>query len=284
MAAPLNSLLQTEIKIKVVDIGANLIDGRPAYYPLLQQGHAHVVGFEPEPDACAELDLKKGPNETYLPYAAGDGKAHTLHFCAAPGMTSLFKPNFKILDLLHGFSDWAQVIKTEEVMTRRLDDVPEVFGFDLLKIDIQGAELMVMQNAVTSLQSALCIQTEVEFMPLYIDQPLFSDVDQFLRQHGFVLHRFDQLISRTLKPLIVNNSIFAGLSQLFWTDAIYIRDFTRLELLTSDQLLRLALILNDCYGSLDLVHLLLSEYDKRTKSGYGKIYQEKGLKPALATG
>ena len=283
MPTSLNSILGTDIKIKVVDIGASPIDGKPSYAPLLQTGCAHVVGFEANPEALALLNLKKGPHETYLPAAVGDGKAHTIHFCAASGLTSLLKPNLKLLDLLHGFPEWARIIKTEEVMTRRLDDVPEAAGFDLLKIDIQGAELMVMQNAVASLKNALFIQTEVEFLPLYVDQPLFSDVDLFLRQHGFILHRYDQQISRVIKPLLVNNDIYAGLSQLLWADALYVRDFTRLELLTNEQLLRLALILNDCYNSIDLVLHFLCEYDKRTQGNYSQLYQEKGMKMEAAS-
>jgi FkbM family methyltransferase len=283
MAASLNAILGTDIKVKIVDIGANPVDGTPPYAPLLRAGFAQVVGFEPAPKALAELNQKKGPNETYLPYAVGDGKTHTLNFCSASGMTSLLKPNPKVLDLLHGFPEWAKVVGTEEVLTHRLDDIPEAAGFDLLKIDIQGAELMVMQNGVTNLRNALFVQTEVEFVPMYIDQPLFSDVDVFMRQQGFVLHRFDQLVSRVIKPLIVNNDVFAGLSQLFWTDAFYIRDFTRLELLTTDQLLRLALILHDCYTSVDMVLHLLVEYDKRTGGNYAQTYQHKGLQVKVAT-
>ena len=55
MPVSLNSLLKTETKIKVVDIGANPIDGTPPYVSLLQSGHAEVVGFEPEPGALAKL-------------------------------------------------------------------------------------------------------------------------------------------------------------------------------------------------------------------------------------
>lgn len=278
MGAPLNSILETKIQIKVVDVGANPIDGDPPYRLLLQRGDASVVGFEPAPDALAELNRKKGPHETYLPHAVGDGKTHTLHFCSSPGMTSLFKPNPAVLDLLHGFSEWARVVGTEEVVTRRLDDVPEVAGFDFLKIDVQGAELMVMQNAIAGLKHAVCVQTEVEFAQLYIGQPLFSDVDQFLRQQGFMLHRFAQVTSRVVKPLSVNNDPFAGLSQLFWADAIFIRDFTQLDRMTTHQILRLAILLHDCYDSYDVVLHLLGEYDKRTQSRFAQLYQERGLK------
>lgn len=54
---------------------------------------------------------------------------------------------------------------TREVETVRLDDVPETASVDLLKIDIQGGELMVFQNAERRLADALVIQTEVEFLP-----------------------------------------------------------------------------------------------------------------------
>lgn len=277
MPASLNSILGTGIKIKVVDIGANPIDGAPAYQPLLQNGHAEVVGFEPAPAALAELNLKKGPHETYLPLAVGDGKRHTLHFCASSGMTSLFRPDMRLLNLLHGFPEWARVVNTEEIETHRLDDVPEVAGFDLLKIDVQGAELMVLENAAAGLRRALCVQTEVEFVPLYVGQPLFAEVDQFMRRHGFVLHRFSDIVSRVIRPLVVNNDPFAGLSQVLWTDAIYIRDFTRLDLLTPDELLRLAIILHDCYLSLDMVIHVLSEYDRRGGTRFSQVYQERGL-------
>jgi FkbM family methyltransferase len=277
MATSLNTILQTDIRIKVVDVGANPIDGKPPYATLLQDGHASVVGFEPQAAALAELNAKKGPNEIYLPAAVGDGKTHTLHLCASPGMTSLLRPNMKLLGLLHGFEEWARVMKTEEVATRRLDDIPEAAQFDMLKIDVQGAELMVMENAVEGLRNALFVQAEVEFVQLYEDQPLFSEVEQFLRGLGFVLHRFDRPISRVIKPLLLNNNIYSGLSQLLWTDALFVRDFTRLELLDAEQLLRLALILSDCYQSVDVVVHLLTEYDRRTGTEYSRVYQEKGL-------
>lgn len=268
----LHSLLDVSCRIKVVDVGANPIDGVAPYQPLLAAGHTHVIGFEPNLEALEELNQKKGPNETYLPNAVGDGRRHTLRHCEAPGMTSLLEPNARVLALFHGFSDWGRVVRTEEVDTVRLDDVPQTASLDYLKIDIQGAELMVFENAVERLAGALLIHTEVEFLPMYIGQPLFSDIDHYLRTRGFVLHRFHPLTSRTIKPLMVNNNPYEGLSQVFWADAIFVRDFTDLEPLSDDQVLRLAIILHDCYRSYDLALHLLIEFDRRTGNHYGKKY------------
>ncbi|WP_439814104.1 FkbM family methyltransferase [Zavarzinia sp. CC-PAN008] len=260
------------VRVKAVDIGANPIDGTPPYAGMLMAGDAEVVGFEPNPDALAVLKQKKGPFETYLPHAIGDGGRHTLHICQAPGMTSLLTPNPAVLNRFHGFPDWGKVLSTMEVDTRRLDDIPETAGVDLIKIDIQGGELMAFRNATDRLKTALVIHTEVEFLPLYIDQPLFSDVDLFLRAQGFAFHRFYPLVSRVIAPLVVNNDIYAGLSQTVWADAIFVRDFTRPDLFSDTQLLKAAAILHDCYQSLDLVLALLGEYDTRTGSRLGQDY------------
>lgn len=256
----------------MVDIGANPIGGDPPYIDLLRAGDADVVGFEPNLEALATLNTQKGPNETYLPHAIGDGARHTLHCCFASGMTSLLTPNPKVLNLFHGFPNWGRVIATEEVDTVKLDDIAETADVDLMKMDIQGAELMVMQHAEERLKHTLVIQTEVEFLQMYVDQPLFAEIDLFLRERGFVFHRFFPLVSRTLQPMLVDNNIYNGLSQLFWADAIFVRDISQLELLSEHQLLKSAAIMHDCYQSYDLVLHLLLEYDRRSGKQLAPTY------------
>ena len=267
-----SALTSIEVRIKVVDIGANPIDGSPPYAALLQAGKADVVGFEPNPEALAKLNHIKGPHETYLPCAVADGEQHTLHICQAPGMTSLLRPNQAVLNLFHGFPDWGRVLAVEEIDTVRLDDIAETDGVEFIKLDIQGGELMALQNAQERLRGALVVQTEVEFLPMYVEQPLFADVAGFLRQHGFMFHRFYPQSSRVIRPLLVNSDIYAGMSQLLWADAIFVRDLTRLDVLTANQLLGMATILHDCYRSVDVVLHLLVEHDRRNGTKLGAKY------------
>jgi FkbM family methyltransferase len=270
--ASFSSLINQTVRVKVVDVGANPIDAAPIYAELLRAGAADVVGFEPNRDALAALNGSKGVNETYLPYALGDGGRHTLHICAAAGMTSQLEPNPQVLNLFHGFPIWGQVVDTEEVDTVRMDDVAETAGVDLIKIDVQGAELMVLRNAVHRLGDALVIHTEVEFLQMYVGQPLFAEIDLYLREHGFVFHRFFPLTSRVIQPLLLENNVYAGLSQSLWADAVFVRDFTRLDLLSDDRLLTMAAILHECYQSIDLVHHLLFEHDRRVGGHFASTY------------
>src|SRR5215468_5606929 len=95
-APNLSTLLGLSCKIKVVDVGANPIGSPAPYASLLASGCVEIVGFDPNAEALAKLDRQKGPRETYLPYAVGDGRQHTLHVCWSKGMTSLLQPNPEI--------------------------------------------------------------------------------------------------------------------------------------------------------------------------------------------
>lgn len=249
--------------IRIVDVGANPIERPAPYRPLLDRGLARVVGFDPHPAAVRRLSELKGPWETYLPLAVGDGTERLLYVCAAEGMTSLFEPNPEILNLFYGFPEWGTVKDVQTVKTVRLDDVPEVGEVDYLKLDIQGSELLVLQNATRCLSSCLVIQLEVEFLPLYKGQPLFSEVEQFLRAHGFTIHKFWPLKSRPLKPLVVGDNIRANYGQIFWADAVFVRDLTRLDRLSSTQLKTLATIAEDVYASHDLALRVVTLLDER---------------------
>src|SRR5262249_42118987 len=62
--------------------------------------------------------------------------------------------------------------------------------------------------------------------------------------------------------------------QLLWADAIFVRDFTRLDTYGDESLLKAAVILDLVYGSYDLVALLLNEYDRRMQTGLRQRYLE----------
>lgn len=261
--------------IHIVDIGASPIEGDPVYQPVLDQGGYRLTGFEPNHHMFAELQKQIHPNMTFLPYAIGDGSEAVLNICAAPGMSSLLEPNMELLSLFHGFEEWSQVVERQPLSTHRLDDIGEVRDIDFLKLDVQGSELAILENAAEKLQSTLVIHVETLFVPFYKSQPLFGDIDLALRKAGFLLHRFGPMVSRVFKPLIVNQNIFGGLSQILWSDAVYVKDFTRFKNLSPDHLLKIARIVHDVYGSYDLAHLALSHIDPSGDSQRGTLYLQK---------
>jgi FkbM family methyltransferase len=265
-------------EVRIVDVGANPLGGRKAaYQPLLDKGLASLVGFEPDPAAFAKL--RPGPRETYIPQAVGDGATHTLRICAMSGMNSLFEPDLAMLDLLHRHGQWARVVRTLEVDTVRLDDVAAVGAMDYLKIDIQGGELMVFKHAQARLADCLVVHTEAMFVPMYQGQPLFADQELALRAHGLRVHTFREMTGHALKPFKVNGEDLAPLSQVFWTDVIFVKDLTRLDRLAPDQLLKSAVILHEVYRSIDVAHHFLRAHDARCGTALAPKYVELVTRP-----
>lgn len=242
-------------------------EGTPRYAPLLEAGAATVDAFEPDPRSLARLQAGAPAGYRYHGVFLGDGNSHDFHATRYPGCSSLFDPDPAIINAFMtigteaGSGNFSVVGKTP-VSTSRLDDVPGLAPPDLMKLDIQGAELMVLKNGVRTLAAAGVVEIEVEFLPLYRGQPLFGEVFSFMMEQGFVLHKLIDVAGRTLRPITGPNP-FRALSQILWADAIFVRSYFDLTGWTEDALTAAAIVLADVYRSFDLVFLLAAELDRR---------------------
>lgn len=260
----LAALLDDPMPVRIVDIGANPIDDQPQYATLLSTGLGRVVGFEPQHDALARLRQLAGPHETYLPYAVGDGAPHELRICASDGFSSLFEPDAAQLELLTDFPKLAQVVQREQVPTVRLDDITEIDGVDLLKMDVQGGELAVLDGGEMQLRDCVAVQTEVGFHRLYEGAPTFGDVDRKLRDLGLRPAAFVSVRTWPLAPTQWADPWESDARQLVEADVLYVRDLTSMPQWTPDQLKSLALIAHSSYRA---VGLALRCLDQLTRAG-----------------
>ncbi|NEP42738.1 MAG: FkbM family methyltransferase, partial [Okeania sp. SIO2H7] len=74
-------------------------------------------------------------------------------------------------------------VKTLDSLLQELDISPE--EFNLLSLDIQGAELLALQGATNLLKHIEAINTKVCYEELYEGGALIEEIDQFLRKKGF---------------------------------------------------------------------------------------------------
>lgn len=240
------ALDRVQERLRVVDVGAQALGYEAhVYAPLAAATQVEVVGFDPLEARMHERAAKDGTAVTLLPHALGDGRSHTLYVNNEDSTSSLLPLNSQYLahfEHLHTL----ETVQTLEVETRRLDDVLPAGRVAFLKLDVQGAELMVLQNGPRTLADTAVVHCEVEFSPLYEDQPLYADVEQELKRADFYL----------VDLLVPHRYSYSGATrtsdQLLWADAVFFKA-------TDDRSVRSvqALIAATVYGKLSLAEHLL---------------------------
>ena len=245
--------ISTLAPIVFIDIGARWGGQRPwNNFP----GDCLVYyGFDADAEECNRLNsANKNASVKYLPAALSDGEAVAdLHLTVEEGCSSLYEPNYKVLDRYFLKENW-RVKKKIKLQTTTLSNIFREHSIkpDFIKIDTQGAELNILRGAADFLDSALGLELEVEFQEMYVGQPLFSDVDSFVRGKGFEL--FD------LNRYWANNSALKkdalNRGQIVFGDAVYFRSrdsFYALEMSPEqrkEKLLKMVLIFS-LYGFFD---------------------------------
>lgn len=218
---------------RVVDVGAQSLGiGSHPYSPLAAFTPLEIIGFDPLAERLRErAETERDPGLTLLPYAVGDGASHTLYINDDDATSSLYP-----LNEAHNrhFNHLAKLrtVRTESVLTRRLDDILPEAPIDFLKIDVQGGELMVLSGAERLLGRTAIVHCEVEFSPIYLRQPLYSEVHNHLTARGFAFIDFATLCRyHYLVP-----SGRTDLDRLLWADAVFFRDSNEPDTLAAQAL------------------------------------------------
>ncbi len=212
----------------------------------------NAIGFEPEAIECQrlneKLDSASQPWKSikFLPAALGEQADHrTLNIYKRRGCTSLLEADIEQTSLFSR-QDYYELVDAASIDTVPMDQAAEQYGFQdaiYLKIDVEGAELEVLSTARTLLSESLnFIRMEVTFAPVRKKQPLFSDIESFLRPFGFVPLGFVEMhhwrpLSKVKHPYLDNNNLPYSKGQMIhgdvlfwkpmpWTNQSYINDIS----------------------------------------------------------
>ena len=83
------------------------------------------------------------------------------------------------------------------------------FGWpDLIKLDVQGAELIALRGATESLRHAQALLLELSFMQFQRGTPLFADMICWLRDRGFRVYDIASLWHRPLDGALAQGDFF----------------------------------------------------------------------------
>lgn len=258
-----------------------------------------IYGFEADADECKRMNqnLKERNirhQEKHIPIALSNiqGKSQ-LYVTKEKMCSSLYEPNHSYVSRFRNFlPEFLTLDYVSEIETTTLDSfcASELIDtIDFLQVDVQGAELNIFQGAQQIIKnSTLAIQTEVEFAPIYKNQPLFADVDSHLRQQGFFLQELKELvwISKKSFPGLGYNKtslppeLKAGVPQYFsgqllWGDAFYFQDLIgQSSPVSPEKLLKQACIADILYFpdyALELLEYLTVNYGSNPQYNFTEV-------------
>jgi FkbM family methyltransferase len=217
-------------RFSYMDIGARGGIGWP--WSKLPSELLFLVMVEPDPEEAERLiQHMTQPEVLVLPVALWRNDAElTLNLNRWPATSSLYPANQSFLDQFPE-SDRFQPVRSIPIRAIAVDSLAASGGLpdvDFVKIDVQGAELPILEGGEKTFAAGLIgLEVEVEFAEMYSGQPLFGDVDSFVREKlGLELWDLQTVHWKYLSGM---RSSGPTKGRLIFGDALYLRPLTNIH-------------------------------------------------------
>ena len=272
--------IKNNSKIIVCDIGASPCDPTEHLEELLNNTESFLYGFEPNEEEFNKLKITK--KKKFFQKAIGDGSEHILNLCAYPGWTSFLEPDVEYLKKFHYFEKASKIINKVSLKTERLDDINFEKKIDFIKIDVQGFESIIIENGLKTISDALVVQLELSPVPLYKNEKNLSYVTNLMEKLNFNLNMFNNINTKTFKPMRLGNDTDNGLHTIFQLDCVFVKNYKEIEKLNEEKLKKLILIMFYSYKSYDFVDYLICRLDNLSGTMFEIIIRLNKIKNSRA--
>ncbi|MGH2781094.1 MAG: FkbM family methyltransferase [Thermoleophilaceae bacterium] len=284
--------LAGSLRLPCLDVGAR----RGVIEDLLPLAFAvDAWGVEPDAEECARLNqLAAGGGHPwrslrYVPIALGRAGRRKLRLYRNRECSSLLEADVARARAF-GRGGYFELDGFAEVETVPLDVAARTHGFAdavFMKLDVQGAELEILESGPELVgRTLLGIRTEVEFVPIYLEQPLWADVDAHLRRAGFVPMAFLETRRWRRPPAGDAHGRLHAPGQLAHADLLYLREPEALDGETGPgaRALVILALLALTYGHADLAAAALARPGVAAwaQASHG-VYVARGLDAAWRT-
>lgn len=261
--------VEPSLTFNMVEIGALPLGERTERFHCLLTlfPGSKIAAFELDQEQCDRWNKDAPEGLTYFATALGEKNEERDLFETRSSMcTSLYKPNQPLLSVFNRL-DVVTLKAESRVQTISLDEFVKennIGPIDFIKIDVQGAEYDIFKGGKFALKDVVFLVSEVEFVPLYENQPLFGDVSKILAKHDLMFHKFLALAGRPIKNISMQGNPRHA-SQHLWSDAVYLADLSRLRLRSATDWAKCA-IFAFMYGSPDVCYFCLEQVDSEYNS------------------
>lgn len=175
----------------------------PTNFEMVQQ---NISNFEVKNVHPISICLSNSIGETSFYVSSGKpGDAENQDWDYGNKSSSLLAPE-KTLDV-HPWLKFEKEIKVKTTTLKQFCEEQSIAGIDFIHMDVQGAELMVLQAAQDFIHSINMIWLEVEAEELYKGQPLEKDIQEFMQQHHYIK---------------IEDTVYTSAGDQFWVRQSYI--------------------------------------------------------------
>jgi FkbM family methyltransferase len=191
------------------------------------RGLINLVGFDPNVEECERQNslISEYRKSLFLPYAVSTSDGiETLYKTRNIFCYSLLKPNKPWLDRF-SFHEYFDVLEEAKIHVKAIDQITELSDFnpDIIKIDVQGLELPILQKSDRFLESAFLVETESGFTENYLNESVFSTLSSFMSVNNYLM--FDINVNHRIPR---NNSFKdfpTGKEQILWAESVWLKDY-----------------------------------------------------------
>lgn len=178
-------------EVVVLDVGA-FVGETALKYNTLFPGSS-IYAFEPFPDSYAQLAKNTAAHRNIITVnkgvadREGSSKFNSNSFAPTNSLLSTHKSSGEVWG--SGLLETATTIDIELTTIDSFVAANKISRIDVLKMDVQGAEYLVLRGAENSLQQGVIkmIYTEIITMPTYEGQLDFDEILRLMKSYGFIL-------------------------------------------------------------------------------------------------
>jgi FkbM family methyltransferase len=163
---------------RVLDIGANI----GGWYSLCRETYPESYIFSIEANDGCEIPLKSTNPNSIIALLAKDEEMYNF-YTKTDASTATGNSIYKELTPYYENESTNLVIKKQGVM---LDKLFPDETFDLIKMDIQGAELDVISGGIKLCKKAKGILLEIALKEYNLNSPLHDEVVEYMKSIGFI--------------------------------------------------------------------------------------------------
>ena len=207
--------------ITLVDVGARGGDAvqqagsAEELMPL--ENHINYIGFDADEEEVKRLNSLPSNYHTaqYISsFVSNKKEIVTFKLYYNAGMSSIY-------DLSESFERWFIKSPVEKELLLQADTLDNLLNqdIDFIKLDTQGSEYEILSGAERCLSTALMVEVEVEFFPVYETQKLAHDVISKMNNLGYELLYLNRVFEssaafkgRSRGQMIAGDALF-GLSR-----------------------------------------------------------------------